>query len=113
MEPLPPPPAVSAVSMSQLLLVPIHPSQLPARPISPRLRSQLVYFATPSGPEISESEYKFDLKEVAQWVEDGVISLVSPLDTANMTEVELDEEQENMLIWLSKNAIVHVKVEDR
>ena len=99
--------------MSQLLLISLARPDLPARPISPRLRSQLVYFATPSGPEIGEAEYRFDLAEVAQWVEDGVISLVSPLDTANMTEVELDEEQENLLIWLSKHEVAHVRVEER
>lgn len=39
-----------------------------------------------------------------------MIALVSPLDTANMTEVELSEEQEAMLLWLQKERIQHVKV---
>ena len=36
--------------------------------------------------------------------------LVSPLDTANMTEVELTEEQETVLGWLDRNQVQHVRV---
>ena len=32
----------------------------------------------------------------------GVFYLVSPLDTANMTEVEITEEQESLLGWLNR-----------
>ena len=42
----------------------------------------------------------------------GVFYLVSPLDSANMTEVELTEEQEALLIWLDKNQIEHVRVRE-
>ena len=49
-------------------------------------------------------------QEVAKWLDDGVFYLVSPLDTANMTEVELTEEQETMLTWLDRNQIQHVRV---
>ena len=41
---------------------------------------------------------------------EGVFYLVSPLDSGNMTEVELSEEQEAMLSWLDKNNIQHVRV---
>ena len=34
---------------------------------------------------------------------------MSPLDSANMTEVELTEEQEAMLFWLNRNQIQHVR----
>ena len=36
--------------------------------------------------------------------------LVSPLDTANMTEVELSEEQEDFLNWLKSSDVRHVRV---
>ncbi len=42
------------------------------------------------------------------WME-GVFLLVSPLDTENMTEVELTEEQEALLNWLDRNKIQHVR----
>ena len=50
--------------------------------------------------------------EVKKWVDEGVFYLVSPLDSANMTEVELTEEQESLLSWLDKNQIAHVRVND-
>jgi hypothetical protein len=83
-------------------------------PVSARLRSQLVYFmadATAAGvPPLGENEYWFNRQEVAKWLDEGVFYLVSPLDTANMTEVELTEEQEALLGWLDGNQIQHVRV---
>ena len=51
-------------------------------------------------PALGEHEFYFAEDEVAKWIDDGVMYLVSPLDTANMTEVELSEEQEAFLHWL-------------
>ncbi len=83
--------------------------------ISPRLRSQFVYFACPPGqqgiPKLEEGEFFFALKENEKWQDDGVIFLVSPLDTDNMTEVELTEEQEDLMDWLVKNKLEHVRLE--
>ena len=41
---------------------------------------------------------------------EGVFLLVSPLDTENMTEVELSEDQEAFLSWLDRNKIQHIRV---
>ena len=83
--------------------------------ISPRLRSQFVYFACQPGqqgiPKLEEGEFFFALKETEKWQDDGVIFLVSPLDTDNMTEVELTEEQEDLMDWLVKNKLEHVRLE--
>ena len=83
--------------------------------ISPRLRSQFVYFACPPGqqgiPKLEEGEFFFALKETEKWQDDGVIFLVSPLDTDNMTEVELTEEQEDLMDWLVKNKLEPVRIE--
>ena len=51
-------------------------------------------------------------EEVRKWLDDGVFYLVSPLDSANMTEVELTEEQEITLNWLDKNKIEHVRLDE-
>jgi len=102
--------------MSGPRLVPLDRPDVPALAISARLRGQLVYFMTPPGttglPELCENEYWFAREEVAGWLDEGVIHLVSPLDSANATEVELSDEQEALLAWLQKNAIQHVSVED-
>ncbi len=45
-----------------------------------------------------------------RWLDEGVFYLVSPLDSANATEVELTEEQESFLTWLQKNNVQHVRL---
>ncbi|ADV63995.1 hypothetical protein Isop_3438 [Isosphaera pallida ATCC 43644] len=101
---------------SRIVLNPVDRPDAPALPISERLRGQLVYFLTPADtpglPPLGENEYWFAADEVARWLEDGVIRLVSPLDTANLTEVELTEEQEAFLGWLKTYNIRHVKVNE-
>lgn len=86
-----------------------------SKSISPRLRTQLVYFAAPAHaqdvPPLAENEYFFRLDETRKVLEDGVIELVSPLDTANMTEVEITEEQEEFLEWLAAHELEHVRLE--
>jgi len=69
---------------------------------------------TPAGsagvPPLGENEYWIASDDVARWLSDGVLCLVSPLDSENFTEVELSDEQEAMLEWLSANRIEHVRV---
>ena len=102
--------------MSQCRLVPLDQSHVPPLAISARMRGQLVYFvaapATVGVPSMGEDEYWFARDEVCKWLEEGVFYLVSPLDSANQTEVELTEEQEALLSWLDKNHIQHVRVQE-
>lgn len=91
-------------------LVPIDRSEVPPLEISPRLRTQLVYFATADDAR-SPDDFVFDPEEVDRVLDEGVVYLVSPLDTANMTEVEISEEQEVLLQWLQKHRVGHVRVE--
>ena len=46
---------------------------------------------------------------MTHWLMEGVFLLVSPLDTDNMTEVELSEEQETLLNWLDRHKVEHVR----
>jgi hypothetical protein len=100
--------------MSQIKLVAVGRTEVGVLPISPRLRSQVVYFMTPVGsagvPQLGENEYWIAADDVAKWLSDGVLCLVSPLDSENFTEVELSDEQEAMLEWLAKNQVQHVRV---
>ncbi len=102
--------------MSQSYLQSVDRPELSRLPISPRLRSQLVYFMTPPSsegvPALGENEYWFATAEVVKWLDEGVFYLVSPLDSANETEVEITEEQEAMLAWLGRNQTQHVRVID-
>ena len=85
--------------------------------ISPRMRGHnwSISWRHPQPPACRlwrKTEYWFAREEVKKWLDDGVFYLVSPLDSANMTEVELTEEQEIMLNWLDKNQIAHVRVKE-
>jgi hypothetical protein len=101
--------------MSKFLAVPLDRSDTPPRAISARLRSQLTYFMSPAGspgiPPLGEHEYWFSPADVARWIDEGVFYLVSPLDTAHQTEVELSEEQEEFLAWLQRGEIRHVRID--
>jgi hypothetical protein len=100
--------------MSQVKIVSVDHPETPSLLISERLRSQLVYFMTlaesPGVPPLGENEYWIAGNEVTRWLMEGVFFLVSPLDTENMTEVELTEEQEAFLNWLARNRIQHIRV---
>jgi hypothetical protein len=100
--------------MPEPRLVPVDRPDVAPLTISARLRGQLVYFMTPAGtpgiPALQEDEFWIAREDVARWLDEGVFHLVSPLDTANSTEVELTEEQESLLNWLQENGIQHVRV---
>jgi hypothetical protein len=100
--------------MSQPRLLPVDQPRVPPLGISTRLRGQLVYFMTPLGsagvPALGENEYWFARDDVSRWLAEGVFYLVSPLDSANATEVELTEEQETLLTWLDQHGIQHVRL---
>jgi hypothetical protein len=100
--------------MSGFSVVPVGRTELAPFRISERLRSQLTYFMTAPGapglPVLGEQEYWIAQAEVEKWLDEGVFYLVSPLDTANATEVELSEEQEALLEWLRAHRVQHVRV---
>lgn len=100
--------------MPRLALVPLDRPEVAPLAITPRLRGQLVYFMTPRDapglPKLGEADFWFAADDVAKWADEGIIEVVSPLDTAGMTEVELSEEQETLVAWLHKNGVQHVRL---
>ncbi|MBI3461582.1 MAG: hypothetical protein HY000_00770 [Planctomycetes bacterium] len=85
--------------------------------ISERLKSQLVYFMSPRDapgtPPLAESEFWIPLPHTREWLDQGAILLVSPLDSENQTEVELSEEQEDLLVWLDQHGVEHIRVSEQ
>ncbi len=82
--------------------------------ISERMRSQLVYFITPSDaphvPPLEADDYWIDTASANQLLEEGVFELVSPLDSENKTTIELSEEQETFLEWLVTHQVQHIRL---
>jgi hypothetical protein len=100
--------------MAYQLLSVDHPAAPPLE-ISDRLRSQLVYFMTPADtphvPPLAPNEYWIDAKDATTWLADGFFELVSPLDDARPTVIELSEEQETLIEWLTTHHIQHIRVQ--
>lgn len=99
--------------MPALVFAVDHPN-LPPRSVSDRFRHEIAYFmSVPGGagmPQLGPGEYWVDLEQVRGWLDDGAILLVSPLDSASRTEVELSEEQEGWLEWMAEHQIQHIRV---
>jgi hypothetical protein len=88
----------------------VPPLEMPAR-----FRTDIAYFMTPAGvggaPKLPAGEYWITLNDARRWLEEGVVEVISPLDSVHSTEFELTEEQENWLRWMVEHEIQHVRVE--
>ncbi len=87
----------------------LQPFSMPAR-----FRTDIAYFMTPAGEpgvaKLPPGEYWIRLDDARTWLDEGVVAVVSPLDSLNQTEFELSEEQENWLRWMVANQIEHVRL---
>src|SRR5688572_6085665 len=89
----------------------LQPFEMPAR-----FKHDITYFAAQVGehgvPEaIAQGEWWVRLEDAQRLYDEGVIRIVSPLDSANSVEVEITEEQEAWLKWMIQNEIEHVRLE--
>ncbi len=79
-----------------------------------RFRLDIAYFMSVPGedgvPKLPEGEYWITREDAVRWLEEGVMDVVSPLDSENKTEVEITEEQEDWLQWLVDNDVQHVRL---
>ena len=94
-----------------------------ATPISmpDRFRLEVVYFMSPvstlSGEPISgapacgDREYWIRTEDTKRWLDEGVFTLVSPLDAESVAEIELSEDQERWLEWMDEHCITHIRIE--
>lgn len=82
--------------------------------MSDRFKTQVVYFMTPAGepgvPALGPGEYWIRQEDARRWLDEFVVSVVSPLDAAAKAEFELSEEQEAWLEWLVAHGIEHVRL---
>ena len=90
--------------------------EVPAYSMPARFRHDVTYFCTPAGepgaPErLGAREYFVRLPDARRVLDDGVIRIVSPLDSATTAEIEISEEQEDWLRWMVENEIEHIALE--
>lgn len=80
-----------------------------------RFRHEITYFMTVPGehgaPKIPHGEYWVRLAEAREWLDEGVVSLVSPLDSENKTEFEISEDQDMWLEWMVEHEIEHIRLD--
>ena len=96
------------------LVYAVEQPDLPPFSMSDRFRHEITYFAVPRGepdiPKMGAGEYWIRRDDALKIYDDGVIVLVSPLDSASRTEIELSEEQEAWLEWMNQHEIEHVRL---
>jgi hypothetical protein len=90
-------------------------ADLPPLEMPDRFRMEIPFFMTPAGDrgapaQLGENEYWIDLTEARQWLDDGVVYVVSPLDAENQAEIELTEYHEAFLQWVVVNGVQRVCV---
>jgi hypothetical protein len=87
----------------------VPPLEMPAR-----FRMEIVYFMTPPGergvPALGEGEYWIAADDARRWLDEMVVYVVSPLDAENQAEIELTEEHEAFLQWLTTHGVQHVRL---
>ncbi len=97
------------------LVYAVSQPDLPPFKMSDRFRHEIAYFMSIPGeqgaPVVAEGEYWVSQENTKKWLDEGTLSLVSPLDSQNRTEVELSEEQEAWLEWMLKNQIERVRLQ--
>ncbi len=87
---------------------------LPPLEMPERFKHDIAYFMTPSGergaPSLEAGDYWISLDDAKRWLDEGVLMLVSPLDSENQAEVEISEEQERWLEWLVEHDVQQVRL---
>lgn len=97
------------------LVYAVNRDELPPYVMPDKFRHEIAYFMSIPGeqgaPVVAEGEYWVSQENTKKWLDEGTLSLVSPLDSQNRTEVELSEEQEAWLEWMLKYQIERVRLQ--
>lgn len=81
-----------------------------------RFRTEIAYFMALPGegqvPHLAPGEYWVRAADALRWLEQGEISVVSPLDSTARAQIELREEHEQFLEWLTASGVEHIRLQD-
>ena len=97
-------------------IIPVDQPEVSPLTMPDRFRQEIVFFMTPAGDRTAPSqlgakEYWIEREDALGWLDAGEFCIVSPLDAANKTQIELTDYQETWLEWLVKHNIQRVSVE--
>ncbi len=99
------------------MAVEVHALDRPEAPVlkmPDRFRHDVCYFMAapdePGVPPLGPGEYWIHRAQAQTWLDDGVLTIISPLDSEHPAEVEFSEEQEAWLEWLVAHDVQHVKI---
>lgn len=97
-----------------VLVHPVDKPDLAPLRLSDRFRHEVCYFMTPAGspgvPPLGAAEYWVPAAAAREFLDDGVVRIVSPLDSSCKTEIELSEEQERWLEWMVRQEVEHIRL---
>jgi hypothetical protein len=88
----------------------ISPFEMPER-----FKHDIIYFVTRQGeqgvPEtLVEGEWWIRREDALRIYDEGVVSIVSPLDSASTSDLEITEKQEAWLKWMTQHEIEQVRL---
>jgi hypothetical protein len=99
-----------------MLVIAVDRPDIPGFSMPNRFRTDVAYFMTPAQelPELklATGEYWVKLSDAQRWLSEGVLEVVSPLDSLNHTEFEITEEQEAWLTWMVEHGIERIRIQD-
>lgn len=96
-------------------VIAVDRADVPPCAMPDRFRHDVTYFATPAGvqdapAQLATGDYWIRSDDARRVLEDGVVTIVSPLDSAARTEIEITEDQERWLEWLTRHNVQHVRM---
>ena len=88
--------------------------EVPALEMPDRFRMEVVYFMTPGdqpdAPKLGFDEYWVRMSDAQRWLDEGVVSIVSPLAAESTADIELTDYHERWLDWLIAEKIEHIRL---
>jgi hypothetical protein len=98
-----------------VFVVPIGRPEVAPFAMPDRFRHDITYFVTSPGEsgapaQLGENEWWVRLDDAREFYDDGILRIVSPLDSQSTAELEITEEQEAWLRWMIDNRIEHIRL---
>ncbi len=109
-----PEPVFQGKSLMAIHVYAVDRPELPPLTMPDRFRHDIAYFMSVPGqegvPPLPPGEYWVRLQDAQIWLQEGVVYVVSPLDSQHQTELELTDEQEDWLTWMIANEVQHIRL---